>query len=73
MGTINDALQKVVNIYPDNIFLYEGSKSLTYKQLNEVTDRLASAFLEEGLERGDHIGGPCFKSNGMAHFVFCSS
>ena len=56
MGTINDALQKAVNIYPDNIFLYEGSKSLTYKQLNAVTDRLASAFLEEGLKRGDHIG-----------------
>lgn len=56
MGTINDALQKAVNIYPDNIFLYEGSKSLTYKQLNEVTDRLASAFLEEGLKRGIILG-----------------
>ncbi|KAA0965208.1 AMP-binding protein [Sporosarcina sp. ANT_H38] len=55
MKTINDILQEAVNKCPTYIFLYEGSKSLTYKQLDEVTDRLASAFLEEGLTRGDHI------------------
>lgn len=56
MGTINDILQKAVHTCPDNIFLCEDSKSLTYQQLDEVTDRLASAFLEEGLQRGDHLG-----------------
>jgi len=55
MKTINDILQEAVTTCPNNIFLYEGSKSLTYKQLDEVTDRLASALLEEGLTRGDHI------------------
>ncbi|WP_342512887.1 AMP-binding protein [Sporosarcina sp. FSL K6-1522] len=56
MKTINDILQEAVATCPTNIFLYEDSKSLTYQQLDEVTDRLASAFLEEGLTRGDHIG-----------------
>ncbi|PIC97905.1 MULTISPECIES: class I adenylate-forming enzyme family protein [unclassified Sporosarcina] len=55
MVTINETLLSAVNTYPDKVFLQDGSKSLTYKQLDEVTDRLASAFLEEGLTRGDHI------------------
>lgn len=55
MGTINEALQKAVSMYPDKIFLNEGLKNLTYKQLDEVTDHLASGFLEEGIKRGDNI------------------
>lgn len=56
METINDILQKAVRTCPDNIFLWEDSRSLTYKQLDNVTDRLASALLKEGLQRGDHLG-----------------
>ncbi|HZG72435.1 MAG TPA: AMP-binding protein, partial [Chondromyces sp.] len=55
MDTINDVLQTAVAQSPDKPFLHEGYKRMTYKELDEMTDRLASAFLNIGLKKGDHI------------------
>ncbi|PWA12802.1 long-chain fatty acid--CoA ligase [Pueribacillus theae] len=54
--TIQSALSNAVSKTPDKVFLYEGDKQLTFKELDERTDRLAYAFLKEGIKRGDNIG-----------------
>lgn len=54
--TIPSALQRAVQENGDKVFLYEGEKSLTFRQLDEITDRFAHSLLKQGLKKGDHIG-----------------
>lgn len=54
--TISSKLKQAVQLHPNKVFLYEGDKTLTFKQLDDITDRLATAFLTCGLKKGDHIG-----------------
>lgn len=54
--TIHSVLRNAVQKYPNKIFLYEGNRSLTFQQLDEVTDRLANALINQGIKKGDHIG-----------------
>ncbi|MHA1649074.1 MAG: class I adenylate-forming enzyme family protein [Candidatus Helarchaeota archaeon] len=43
--------------YPKKIALIHGNKRVTYKELDERTNRLANAFLKElQLKKGDHVG-----------------
>lgn len=53
--TIGAKIKEAVQRHPDKIFLYEGDRTLTFKQLDEMTDRIASGLLNQGLKRGDHI------------------
>lgn len=56
MKTINEYLTASVKTHPEKVFLYQGKEQLTYKAFDEVTDKMAAAFLQEGLQKGDHIG-----------------
>ncbi len=40
--------------FQNKIFLWEGEKSLTFKEFNRVTDRMAAALQVLGLRKGDH-------------------
>jgi len=52
---IGDILQEAMQYCPEKPFLIEANKRITYKELDEATDRLANGLLLHGLKRGDHI------------------
>jgi acyl-CoA synthetase (AMP-forming)/AMP-acid ligase II len=54
--TVLQALADAVQCEPNKTFLIEGNQTVSFKQLDEITDRLASAFLEKGIKKGDKIG-----------------
>ncbi|QNU29293.1 AMP-binding protein [Geobacillus sp. 46C-IIa] len=53
--TVLQALADAVESEPDKIFLIEEDKTVSFKQFDEITDRLASAFFEKGIKKGDKI------------------
>ncbi|MDW8466215.1 MAG: long-chain fatty acid--CoA ligase [Chloroherpetonaceae bacterium] len=63
-------LEKLCLYAPDKIALkeYETGRTLTFRQLDHLSNRLARLFLREfGLERGDRIA--LYAENSLEHFV----
>lgn len=56
MTTINQKLIDAVKVCPDKVFIQEDNKKLTFHELNDITDGVASNLLALGLQRGDKIG-----------------
>ncbi len=54
--TVGDLLESSAARHPDKEALVFESSRLTYGQLLERVDRLASGLLELGLEKGDRVG-----------------
>ena len=56
--TINQRLQKVANLYPDNEFVVftEDNKKMTFSKFTEVSSNLAKGLLSMGLQKGDRVG-----------------
>ncbi len=55
--TIGDYLKEIVERYPDNeavVYPFRGVR-LTYKEFDDLTDRLAKGLLASGLKKGDHV------------------
>lgn len=52
---VHKVLTNAAAMYPDKTFLMCDNQSITFKELNEITDVLASALLKEGFTKGDHI------------------
>ncbi|TDL75284.1 long-chain fatty acid--CoA ligase [Rhodococcus qingshengii] len=52
---VHRALTRAVSQYPDKPFLICENKKVTFNELDEITDVLASALLEEGFRRGDNL------------------
>ncbi|PLS18663.1 long-chain fatty acid--CoA ligase [Bacillus sp. M6-12] len=48
-------LAEAVSSHPDQIFLIEGGKEITFQQFKETSDRLAGSLLKLGLKHGDNI------------------
>lgn len=53
--TFNIIFKNTVSKYPDNEFLIYDNQSLTYKQVDELTNKLARSFLDKGMVRGDTL------------------
>ena len=54
---LGDLISDMAQRYPKKIALIHGNKRVTYKELDERTNRLANAFLKElQLKKGDHVG-----------------
>lgn len=55
--TIGDMLKKQAREHPENDGLISPSRGIrySYKQLDEVTDRIARGFMGMGIERGDKV------------------
>ncbi len=53
--TIGEAVRVNAKKYPDKLALKDAKRSLTFKQFNERTDRLANALTSLGLSKGDKI------------------
>jgi len=53
--TVADLIEKQARIQPNRIAVSAYGREVTYAELNSRADRLAQAFLEEGIGRGDVI------------------
>ena len=52
---VNHFLEYSAERYPDKIALIHQEKRLTYTEINSMTDRLAAALIDIGVEQGDRI------------------
>jgi non-ribosomal peptide synthetase component E (peptide arylation enzyme) len=55
LKTVGDVLRVAARRAPDRIALVEGSRSVSYGEYNETTDRLGAALLQVGLHPGDRV------------------
>lgn len=53
--TLPDGLRSVVEQYPDNVALLGPNLRITYRELDELSTRLAGAFLQQGLQPLDPV------------------
>ena len=56
--------------FPDRPAISEDSSEITYAQLNELANRVATSLMEMGLEPGDHVGLCAPNSVGWLAFYF---
>ena len=54
-GTVNGVFKRMVNSDPDKQILFAGDRTLTYRELDEETDRLAGAIVGRGVEVSDRV------------------
>ena len=55
LKTVGDVLRVAARRAPDRIALVEGSRSVSYGEYNEATERLGAALLQVGLRPGDRV------------------
>jgi long-chain acyl-CoA synthetase len=53
--SLGDMLRESARKYPDYRVIYFLGKSITYRELNEYVDRVASAFAKLGIKKGDVV------------------
>lgn len=54
--TLADVTRYRATVTPDPVALVEGGRSLTYRELDARSDRVAAAIATEGIEAGSHVG-----------------
>ncbi len=52
---VADDIEKIVDLYPDNIAFISDEGNWTYKEFDEYANRVASWALSKGLKRGDTV------------------
>ena len=55
MNTILKEFNGVVARFSDNVAIKEGGKSITYKELNEESNKIANFLKEKGLQKGEFV------------------
>ena len=67
--TFNDMLRRTAMRYPDKPFLHwiDRKRSLTYAEGEEISDRVAGALADLGVEKGDRVG--IFAHNGLDYIM----
>lgn len=53
---LNHLLSKSANKYPDQIAVIYQDKDITYKEIDELTDKLAVTLINSGIQKGDRVG-----------------
>jgi long-chain acyl-CoA synthetase len=67
---IGDLLTRAARCYPDKeAVVFEGTR-LTYRELNERTNRLAAALIDMGVKPGDRVGLICHNSHHFTEAFF---
>lgn len=66
--TLVDVLRQVFSMHADRIAISEAETLITYKQLDEITDRIALGFLDLGLAPNDPV---IFQLSNSKELVFC--
>ena len=52
---VGKILEQGAQDVPDKVAVVDGDRRLTYRQLNDMSDALASGFQELGFKKGDRI------------------
>lgn len=55
-GSLNDFLETAAEKYRDNVALTEGGRRISYTELLGLTEKMASALREAGVEKDDRVG-----------------
>jgi long-chain acyl-CoA synthetase len=55
-GSLTGFLEEAVGKYRDNVALTQGERRITYGELLELTEKMAAALAEAGVEKGDRVG-----------------
>jgi len=53
---LHECLQKSAERAPDTVAVVDGERSLTYAELDGLTNRLANLLVERGVRKGDRVG-----------------
>jgi len=53
---VHHRLEQAARVRPDGVAVVEGSRSLTYRQLDQRANQLANLLIERGAKHGDRIG-----------------
>lgn len=54
--TLPQMLEKAVELQPDREAVYDRTRRLTYRELQQESDRLAGALAARGIQKGDRVG-----------------
>ena len=65
----NDMLRRMANRLPDKVFLHwvDRDRSLTYRQVEEISEHVAGALAALGVGKGDRVG--IFAHNGLDYIL----
>ena len=53
---LHQLLEQTASRYPDKQAVIYKAKNITYRELDEVSNRLAHVLRRQGIERGDRVG-----------------
>ena len=67
---IGDLLTRAARCYPEKEAVVFEKTRLTYRQINERTNRLAAALIDMGVKRGDRVGVICHNSHNFTEIFF---
>ncbi|MDY6795846.1 MAG: long-chain-fatty-acid--CoA ligase [Actinomycetota bacterium] len=67
-ANIGDVLRRSAEHYPERLAVTFGGKSLTFKQLNEMSCRCANSLLEMGINKGDRVA---LMTHNCPHYIAC--
>lgn len=70
MQGIGCLLSKAARFYPDRIAIADACGEVTYKELNDRTNRIANALIDKGLKKGSRIGFVCDNCNEFSELWF---
>ncbi|MGE6377778.1 amino acid adenylation domain-containing protein [Peribacillus muralis] len=54
--TIPEAFHKIVERFPDKVAIVDGQKNITYRELNDKSNRLSHYLVSKGISREERIG-----------------
>ncbi|HWJ09650.1 MAG TPA: AMP-binding protein [Nocardioides sp.] len=55
-GTLPDVLDRACGYYRDQVAIIDDDRQLTYQELRELTDKIGSALVSLGVEKGQRVG-----------------
>ena len=55
-SSLTQFLEEAVEKHRDNVALTQGERKISYGELLDLTEKLAAAFSEAGIQRGDRVG-----------------
>lgn len=55
-GTMPDVLDRACTYYQDQVAIVEDERSMTYTELRDLSDKVGSALLSLGVQKGDRVG-----------------
>jgi amino acid adenylation domain-containing protein len=53
--TVLDSLSKTVQLKPNNVAIVDSDKSITYKQLDDLSNKVAVTLINSGVGKGDYV------------------